>query len=248
MKEGVHVSRIIQLLLLHLPRNGVSHVFLGSLHTSYLATYLEGIPQELGNKLTLLEAVTVAPGVRQLIGDGEFSSSRCVQQLFSGQELVDLGVSALRLDEQDEVRCGESGDDYLSSEAPPSPDSRRTFSSSPSSAWPIPQQSQPASSAKQQYLPQLGKAAPAVPAEQKKAKKGKVDNRPPGRKVLPDLFPPPYRIPEGAFNPPNLEACAIGDVQEVQRWLKVIVEGKVSRSLQAYVSLLLLEVSASHAS
>ncbi|GAA5916839.1 hypothetical protein JCM8208_006999 [Rhodotorula glutinis] len=75
-------GRILQLLTLYLPLASVSTIFLGSIHTDYLAPYLEGMPPRLRAKITLVETVTVAPGVQDLVQSGLLKITSAFKGLF----------------------------------------------------------------------------------------------------------------------------------------------------------------------
>ncbi|GAA5899793.1 hypothetical protein JCM6882_005436 [Rhodosporidiobolus microsporus] len=94
---GGSVERILELLFLYLPLASVSQIFLGSLHTNALASYLESLPAELRGKITLLQTVTVAPKVKQLVKDGFFSSSDAISSLFGELGDIELGFDYLGL-------------------------------------------------------------------------------------------------------------------------------------------------------
>ncbi|GAA6031617.1 hypothetical protein JCM8097_006551 [Rhodosporidiobolus ruineniae] len=96
---GGSVNRITQLLFLNLPLTSISHIFLGSLHTNLLATYLEGVPTQLCGKITLLETVTIAPRVRSLVTEGHFRSTRALQGLFGELGGLESGFDFLGVDD-----------------------------------------------------------------------------------------------------------------------------------------------------
>ncbi|GAA6007242.1 uncharacterized protein JCM10292_003953 [Rhodotorula paludigena] len=85
-------GRVLQLLMLNLPLASVSTIFLGSLHTDYLAPYLDGLPPRLRSKICLLKTVTVAPAFRQLVDDGLFRMSDALEGVFGevGEATYDL--------------------------------------------------------------------------------------------------------------------------------------------------------------
>ncbi|BGP42134.1 hypothetical protein JCM10449v2_006137 [Rhodotorula kratochvilovae] len=94
-------GRILQLLTLYLPLASISTIFIGSLHTNYLAPYLEGLPPRLRSKICLLETVTVAPDVHMLVVEGLFRTTKVFKSLFGemdgGDEVFDfLDVKELK--------------------------------------------------------------------------------------------------------------------------------------------------------
>ncbi|GAA5856812.1 hypothetical protein JCM9279_002025 [Rhodotorula babjevae] len=82
-------GRILQLLTLYLPLASVSTIFLGSLHTDYLAPYLEGMPPRLRAKITLVETVTLAPGIKDLVDSGLLKMTSAFKGLFGEMAAAD---------------------------------------------------------------------------------------------------------------------------------------------------------------
>ncbi|GAA5856814.1 hypothetical protein JCM9279_002026 [Rhodotorula babjevae] len=87
-------GRILQLLTLYLPLASVSTIFLGSLHTDYLAPYLEGMPPRLRAKITLVETVTLAPGIKDLVDSGLLKMTSAFKGLFGETD----GADELKVD------------------------------------------------------------------------------------------------------------------------------------------------------
>ncbi|GAA5969624.1 hypothetical protein JCM11641_008183 [Rhodosporidiobolus odoratus] len=83
-----------------LPLSSTSHIFLASLHTTYLADYLSDLPVGLKQKLTLLETITVAAKTCALVEDGRFAWSDAVSELFGELCSEDLGTDKLGAEDE----------------------------------------------------------------------------------------------------------------------------------------------------
>jgi hypothetical protein len=87
-----------ELLFLYLPLPAVSRIFLGSLHTDYVVQYVEALPDQYRDKITLVETVTVAPKVQKLINDKLFFSTTALSRLFGDVGGFETGMEYLRDD------------------------------------------------------------------------------------------------------------------------------------------------------
>ncbi|GAA5947271.1 hypothetical protein JCM10213_001208 [Rhodosporidiobolus nylandii] len=212
--HGGSAERILQLLSLYLPLGSTSRIFLGGLHTNYLAEYLEGLPAELRGKVTLLSTVTVAPKIRKLVSDGYFAYSDALEGLFG-----ELGGAESETEEV-ALEDGEKQDAW------------------PEDVWDVEQERASTASAsteqpKKRMLSDtlspypLSSPAPAVAAQSdagdlaaceacsshltagngKKKRSGKSEYsgvKGAGAKVAPGLLPRPTPVPSGPFKPPSL--------------------------------------------
>ncbi|GAA5889413.1 hypothetical protein JCM6882_000736 [Rhodosporidiobolus microsporus] len=91
-----------ELLSRYLPLPTTALIFLASLHTNYLATYLSGLPSNLRAKIVLLDTVTIAPKIRRLVDEGLFKVSQAAKGLFGDLGGATSGLALLALDELDE--------------------------------------------------------------------------------------------------------------------------------------------------
>ncbi|GAA6006142.1 hypothetical protein JCM11491_002046 [Sporobolomyces phaffii] len=95
-------ARVLQLLQLYVPLKAVANIFVGSLHNTYLYSYLRNLAPHYQYKLTLVSTITVAPPYRVLVDSGTVEAWRGLEPVFGGFAIPDM--SALRIEDEPPVK------------------------------------------------------------------------------------------------------------------------------------------------
>ncbi|GAA5889410.1 hypothetical protein JCM6882_000735 [Rhodosporidiobolus microsporus] len=83
-----YAERIIQIFAMYLTLDSVNRIYLGSLHSDQVGELLEGVPDELREKVILLPSVNVSPIVTRLIDESKFQVAEVLMTMETVEEDV----------------------------------------------------------------------------------------------------------------------------------------------------------------